>query len=443
MVYMMKNEVKRAAVNADILLTYGPLVNRAQLAAYKKKTGINAVWIRRDPANRAARGIYNVPVGDGSVTPVVVRAFKAAKAVKADRLAPTPVAVPLVPGPEQPPCEGRHGAQLTMSVTSATVAQDLTNATMQDKMTALTLGASLLSTVPKKDKTFVAFGDFDMVRQVIASKQFFPVYISGLSGNGKTFQVEQACAIEQREYVRCNITMETDEDDLLGGFRLRDGNTVFEPGPAIVAMLRGAVLLLDEVDLASAKLLCLQPIMEGKPITLKKLGITIQPTQGFTVFATANTKGRGDDNGHFVGTGLLNEAFLERFPVTVEQEYPSISVEKKILAKHFEAAGFTMTDHATTFFDTLSRWADAIRTTFNEGGIDDLISTRRLCHIVRAYAIFGGDDTKALGYCVNRFDAKTKEAFCELYNKLAPDTTGTPSNVGSLDGTAVDAPVNF
>ena len=180
--------------------------------------------------------------------------------------------------------------------------------------------------------------------------------------------------------------------------------------------------------------------MEGKAITLKKLGITIHPTPGFTVVATANTKGRGDETGNFVGAGLLNEAFLERFPVTVEQEYPSVSVEKKILAKHFDAAGFKMTPHAVTFFDTLARWAEAIRTTFAEGGIESLISTRRLCHIVRAYAIFGGDDAKALAYCVNRFDAKTKEAFQDLYNKLAPDAAGTPSNVGSLDGEVADAP---
>jgi MoxR-like ATPase len=278
-----------------------------------------------------------------------------------------------------------------------------------------------------------------MVEQVIASGQFFPIYITGPSGNGKTFQVEQACAKLGREYVRCNITMETDEDDLLGGFRLRDGNTVFEPGPAIVAMLRGAILLLDEVDLASAKLLCLQPIMEGKSITLKKLGVTIAPLPGFNVIATANTKGRGDETGNFIGTGLLNEAFLERFPVTVEQEYPSVAVEKKILAKHFVAAGYEMTPHSTTFFDTLARWAEAIRATFAEGGIDGTMSTRRLCHIVKAYAIFSNDpqaDALAIGYCVNRFDAKTKEAFQDLYNKLAPDAAGTPDNAGKVSSVA-------
>jgi MoxR-like ATPase len=185
--------------------------------------------------------------------------------------------------------------------------------------------------------------------------------------------------------------------------------------------------------------MCLQPILEGKPITLKKLGITIAPAEGFTVFATANTKGRGDESGKFIGAGLLNEAFLERFPITVEQEYPSIAVEKKILSKTFEQMGYKMTPHAVTFFDTLSRWAEAIRVTYKEGGIDDLISTRRLVHIVRAYAIFGGDDSQALGYCVNRFEPKTKDAFTDLYNKLAPDAAA-PSNVGSLDGDAAGTP---
>jgi hypothetical protein len=308
---------------------------------------------------------------------------------------------------------------------------------MMGRLANIAQEASALSTVPDKNPCFVPFGDYDMVRTVIQSRQFFPIFITGLSGYGKTMSVEQACAAEKREYIRANITLETDEDDLLGGFRLKNGSTVFELGPVIVAMLRGAVLLLDEVDLASPKIMCLQPILEGKPITLKKLGITVSPAPGFTVFATANTKGRGSEDGKFIGTGLLNEAFLERFPVTVEQEYPGIVVEKKILAKSFEAMGFKMTEHATTFFDTLSRWAEAIRVTYAEGGIEDLISTRRLVHIVRAYAIFGGDDTKALAFCVNRFDAKVKDAFCDLYNKLAPDTTA-PSNVGSLDGTVMD-----
>lgn len=431
----MTKTTKHDSINADLRKIYGATITRSQLLEYKAKTGINAVWIRRDPANRAGRGLYTIPTADGSPAVAPRQTPKVVAAPVTATMANPAVANALVAStaPEIAPV-------LAMSVATQSSVQALLNQTVEDRMSAIAQTASLLARVPTKSKTFVPYGDYDMVRQVVASRQFFPIYITGLSGNGKTFQVEQACAAEGREYIRCNITNETDEDDLLGGFRLRDGNTIFEPGPAVVAMLRGAVLLLDEIDKASAKIMCLQPIMEGKPITLKKLGITIVPAPGFTVFATANTKGRGSEDGKFITSTLLDEAFLERFPITVEQEYPSVSVEKKILAKHYEAAGFAMTPHAVTFFDTLSRWAEAIRTTFAEGGIDDVMSTRRLCHIVKAYAIFGGDDSRALAYCVNRFDAKTKEAFCDLYNKLAPDAAGTPSNVGTV---AADAPANF
>jgi hypothetical protein len=419
----LSREQKHAQVNADLRATYGETITRAQLFEYKAKTGIFAEWLQKGPeAQRVGRGLYAIPSVSGQ------RLAPVAKRAETERLVPIPAPVAPVATPD-----------LSMSVSSASAANDLNNASIADKMEALAHGASILAKIPAKSKTFVPFGDYDMVRQVIASKQFFPIYISGLSGNGKTFQVEQACAAEQREYIRANITLETDEDDLLGGLRLRDGNTVFEPGPVIVAMLRGAVLLIDEIDKASAKIMCLQPVMEGKPVTIKKLGVTIEPQPGFTVFATANTKGRLDETGKFNTSTLLDEAFLERFPITIEQEYPTVAVEKKILAKHFEAAGFAMTPHAVTFFDTLARWAEAIRSTFLEGGIDDLISTRRLCAIVKAYAIFGGDDAKALAYCVNRFDAKTKEAFCDLYNKLAPDAAGTPSNVGTDPNVATPA----
>ena len=420
---------KHLSVNADLRTRYGTSITRAQLFEYKNETGIFAEWLQKgNEAHRIGRGLYAIPDGTGAVHGVRHQA----KRMKGAKPEATPRLVPIVMAPE--PDVDPADRPVTMSVTSQEVQNDLLNASMEEKMTALAQGASMLAKIPARNKTFVPFGDYDMVRQVVASRQFFPIYITGLSGNGKTFQVEQACAAEQREYIRANITLETDEDDLIGGFRLRDGNTVFEPGPAIVAMLRGAVLLLDEIDKASAKIMCLQPILEGKSITIKKLGITIAPAPGFTVFATANTKGRGSEDGKFITSTLLDEAFLERFPITVEQEYPAVAIEKKILAKHFEAAGFQMTPHAVTFFDTLSRWAEAIRKTYEEGGIEDLMSTRRLCHIVKAYAIFGGDDARALGYCVNRFDAKVKEAFCDLYNKLAPDAAGTPSNVGSLDG---------
>jgi len=270
--------------------------------------------------------------------------------------------------------------------------------------------------VPESDDTFVKFGSFNDVKNIIKSKQFYPTFITGLSGNGKTFGVEQACAQLKRELIRVNITIETDEDDLIGGFRLVDGATVWHNGPVIEALERGAILLLDEVDLASNKILCLQPILEGKGVFLKKIGRFVRPTVGFNVIATANTKGKGSDDGRFIGTNVLNEAFLERFPVTFEQDYPAPSVEKKILGGVAAQLGVTDTD----FLARLVDWGDIIRKTFYDGGIDEIISTRRLVHIVRAFSIFN-DKAKAIQVCVNRFDDETKQAFLELYDKVDAD----------------------
>ena len=270
--------------------------------------------------------------------------------------------------------------------------------------------------VPEQDNTFVKFGPFNDLKNIIKSKQFYPTFITGLSGNGKTFGVEQVCAQLKRELIRVNITIETDEDDLIGGFRLIDGNTVWHNGPVIEALERGAILLLDEIDLASNKILCLQPILEGKGIFLKKIGRFIQPAAGFNVVATANTKGKGSDDGRFIGTNVLNEAFLERFPVTFEQEYPPISVEKKILGGIASQLGVTDTD----FIARLVDWGDIIRKTFYDGGIEEIISTRRLVHIVRAFSIFN-DKAKAIQVCINRLDDETKQAFLELYDKVDAD----------------------
>jgi len=267
--------------------------------------------------------------------------------------------------------------------------------------------------VPDKDDTFVKFGSFADVKKIIQSKIFYPTFITGLSGNGKTFSVEQACAQLGRELIRVNITIETDEDDLIGGFRLVDGATVWHDGPVIQALNRGAVLLLDEIDLASNKILCLQSILEGKGIFLKKVGKFIQPKKGFNIIATANTKGKGSDDGRFIGTNVLNEAFLERFPVTFEQEYPVPSVEKKILNNYADAVGV----EDKMFCERLVDWADIIRKTFYDGGIEEIISTRRLVHIIRAYAIFGNKE-KSIAVCVNRFDDETKQSFLELYDKV-------------------------
>jgi len=266
------------------------------------------------------------------------------------------------------------------------------------------------SYVPAKDASFVPFGNFADLKKIIQSKQFYPIFITGLSGNGKTFGVEQACAQLKRELIRVNITIETDEDDLIGGFRLVNGETVWHNGPVIEAMQRGAVLLLDEVDLASNKILCLQSILEGSGLYLKKTGKYVIPADGFSVVATANTKGKGSDDGRFIGTNVLNEAFLERFPITFEQDYPAEKTEVKIVSQALDGQD-------DDFAEKLVRWAQVIRKTFYDGGVDEVISTRRLVHIAKAYKIFGKRD-KAIEVCVNRFDADTKQSFLDLYSKV-------------------------
>jgi hypothetical protein len=267
--------------------------------------------------------------------------------------------------------------------------------------------------IPDKDDTFVKFGNFNDIKKIIQSNLFYPTFITGLSGNGKTFSVEQACAQLKREMIRVNITIETDEDDLIGGFRLVNGETVWHNGPVIEALERGAILLLDEIDLASNKILCLQSVLEGKGVFLKKIGKFVKPAAGFNVFATANTKGKGSDDGRFIGTNVLNEAFLERFPVTFEQSYPAPSTEQKIL----EGIALDLGVEDRDFCKRLVDWADIIRKTFYDGGIEEIISTRRLVHIIRAYSIFN-DKAKAIQVCVNRFDDETKQSFLELYDKI-------------------------
>ena len=267
--------------------------------------------------------------------------------------------------------------------------------------------------VPQKDKDFVSFGNFADVKNVITSKKFYPIFITGLSGNGKTLAVTQACAVTKREMIRVNITIETDEDDLLGGYRLKDGQTIWQNGPVIEAMERGAILLLDEIDLASNKIMCLQPILEGSGIYVKKINKFVKPKFGFNVIATANTKGQGSDDGKFIGTNVLNEAFLERFPVTFEQEYPAAKTEQKIVATKLKSAGKADEKFATN----LVTWADVIRKTYKDGGVDEIISTRRLVHIAEAYSIFKSK-MKAIEVCTNRFDNDTKTSFVDLYTKV-------------------------
>ena len=297
---------------------------------------------------------------------------------------------------------------------------EVTKETVQELEVSYTAPAALpaieQNLIPQKDDTFVQFGNFSSLKKIIQSRLFYPAFVTGLSGNGKTFSVEQACAQLKRELIRVNITIETDEDDLIGGFRLVNGETVWHNGPVIEALERGAILLLDEVDLASNKILCLQSILEGKGVFLKKIGKFIQPKEGFNVFATANTKGKGSDDGRFIGTNVLNEAFLERFPVTFEQEYPTPTTELKIL----QGVARDLNVVAPDFCKRLVDWADIIRKTFYDGGIEEVISTRRLVHVIRAYSIFA-DKKKALEVCTNRFDDETKSSFMELYDKVDVD----------------------
>ena len=304
----------------------------------------------------------------------------------------------------------------TLNVDS--VESDTTKTTTDTKVSNDTKAAYIVSSltdnvVPEKDTDFVNFGNYADIKNIVKSKKFYPVFITGLSGNGKTLAVTQACAESKREMIRCNITIETDEDDLLGGYRLKDGQTVWQNGPVIEAMERGAVLLLDEIDLASNKIMCLQPILEGSGVYVKKINKFVKPKIGFNVIATANTKGQGSDDGKFIGTNVLNEAFLERFPVTFEQQYPSAKIEEKIVAQKLASAG----KRDEKFAHNLVTWADVIRKTYNDGGVDEIISTRRLVHIAEAYGIFK-NKMKAIAVCTNRFDDDTKTSFTDLYTKV-------------------------
>ena len=365
----------------------------------KKKTPYPN-WLTLDPNLRAGRGMYSL---------MNIRASGRPK-VKNEKTVLAPV-MPTVP---------------TAAINSAEMAIAAINLNIP----------SAVNLVPEKAKGYVPFGHFADVRTIIKSGRFYPMYITGLSGNGKTMMVEQVCNQESRECVRVNITIETDEDDLIGGFRLLDGKTVWQNGPVVVAMERGAVLLLDEVDLGSNKLMCLQPILEGKPIYLKKINKVITPMPGSTVVATANTKGKGSDDGRFIGTNVMNEAFLERFSITLEQEYPALSVEQKILTNVL--ASFNIED--TEFAEKLVSWADVVRKSFFEGAISEIISTRRLVHICEAYSIFKQNREKAIQLCLNRFDVDTKTAFMDLYKKLdetvSPIPVEVPTTVMPTTGSA-------
>ena len=308
--------------------------------------------------------------------------------------------VPIAPAPVQP-------APIPAAVT--------TNSPVaaQTQMADINLLNDSVKIVPEKMSNYVPFGHFADVKNIIKSEIFFPVFVTGLSGNGKTLMIEQVCAQLKRELFRVNITIETDEDDLMGGHTLVNGNIVYREGPVIKAMRKGSVLLLDEVDLGSNKLMCLQSVLEGKGYLIKKTGEWVTPAKGFTILATANTKGQGSDDGKFIGTQIMNEAMLERFAVTMQQEYPPVATERKILSKEMALSG----DVDMDFCEKLVDWADVIRKTFYEGAIDDVVTTRRLVHIVNAFRMFG-DKLKSIEMCISRFDEETRMSILDLYTKI-------------------------
>jgi hypothetical protein len=276
--------------------------------------------------------------------------------------------------------------------------------------------------IPSVDHTFVQWGEYKTVKKVIESGMFFPLYISGMSGNGKTMMVEQACAKLKKEYIRVQISPETDEDDLIGGFRLINGETVFHKGPVIKAMERGCILMIDELDRGSNKIMCLQGVLEGKPVLVKKIGQIIHPAAGFNMIATANTKGRGSEDGRYSAATVIDEAFIERFVATIDQPYPAFKIERNIVAKHMEALDVADEE----FVDKLVSWSAVIRKTYADEGVDELISTRRLCHIVKAYSIFR-NRLEAISLCIARFENETREAFLDLYTKIDSNQITAPA----------------
>jgi len=356
-------------------------VSRSDMMETCRRTGLYKVppgWIVLDKDRAMGDAMYTVPeIDDTDAYPVVDRAISQCTAEPVDEIS-TPVV----------------GAPATVATATASMIMGMT-------------GGERDSLIPQKNQEYVPWGHFKDIEKIVRTRRFYPIFVTGLSGNGKTLMVEQVCAKLKRECYRVNITRQTDEDDLIGGFRLVGGDTKFCYGPVVNAMKTGGVLLLDECDLASHNIMCLQPVLEGKGVFIKKIGEWVTPAPGFTVFATANTKGKGSDDGRFIGTGVMNEAFLDRFPITMEQPYATPNTETKILGK----AGCEK-----EFADHLVKWASVIRKSFYEGGVDEVISTRRLVDIVRAFGIFNSKE-KAIALCLARFDDDTKQAFMDLYGK--------------------------
>lgn len=369
-------DIQKKQLVSDLIQAFGKTASRKDVIAFVKQKDLKMPnWLINGAVYRAARGLINLD------------------AFGSDKVNNIPNNIPATPAPE---IEALPALQ-------AQVVQ-----LRQKRMVS-----EVEDLVPIKDTNYVPFGFYKDLESIIKSKVFYPVFVTGLTGNGKTTMVEQVCSKLKRECVRVNVSIETDEDDLVGGSTLIDGNVTFREGPVILAMRRGAVLLIDEIDRGSNKLMCIQGILEGKPYFNKKNGDVIHPAPGFTVIATANTKGQGSDSGKYIAAQILDEAFLERFPITVEQEYPSAKVERTIIMNNMEQHSCVDEE----FADKLVTWAEVIRKTYLEDAVDELISTRRLVHIVKAFSMFR-DRQKAIELCINRFDSDTKNAFLDLYKKM-------------------------
>jgi hypothetical protein len=389
----MISQSEKVAFLTEAAKRYGNVVSRQQLVDLSSEGFSRHFWLESDKY-RVGRGKYELPLSEFGIDLNL-----ASNVVEMPKQTPVPVA-------------------------QKSVAKISTVGRVEEG-----------SVIPKVNPLYVAFGFFDKMKAIVASNRFYPVFVSGLSGNGKTFMVEQACAQAKREFLRVNISPETDEDDLVGGFRLIDGETKWFDGPVIQAMKRGSVLVLDEIDRGSNKLMCLQGILEGKGILIKKTGEFVEPVSGFNIVATANTKGKGDETGRYMAATILDDAFLERFPITVEQEYPDTKIETKILKKVFANLNIQDEEFATN----LVKWADIIRKTFEDGAIDELISTRRLVHIAEAFTIFG-DKMDAIQYCINRFDAETKNSFLDLYTKIDAGIDPTSEPIESAEVNSEEIP---
>lgn len=362
----IRTEAREKFLNA-LIETGKTSVTKTEILELAASVGVSAPnWFTNDPSNKIQRGLYRVP-------------------------------------------RNQQESVVVMPVKSG------------DKISSVTTELEETNLVPQVYKNYVPFGNFEDVVAIVGSNNFFPVFVTGQSGNGKTMSIEQACAKLGRKFVCVSMTPETDESDLLGNYVLIDGQMEWRDGPVTVAARQGAVLCIDEMDYGAENLSCLQRVFEGKPFLLKKKGELVTPAPGFTVFATANTKGKGSDDGRYMFTNVLNEAFLERFPITIEQQWPPATVEKKIIRKELESVGRADEE----FAEKLVTWADVIRKTFDDGGCDEVISTRRLVHIVKTFGVFG-DKLKAIGLCLNRFDEDTKASFLDLYTKIDSGASTDP-----------------